>query len=220
MRVPWAEEPHRTLASCRLNLERAQDRINAFYFARAPGGETVCIDEEMEAYVGLEIHLIHELVCAQMPEFIVTMSRPAWQQEVIDQILCPERRLAYDQFFPRKPAIRRVPKAMRLPPAELASPDAAEETEMRAQSYILQLADVLVAHGMTMTLGVLAKHLDQNGIEIGGESDETEAAAELVKATWHWARRDLCAPGRARNLWKSFVTEKGRRLPFRRRDPK
>jgi len=95
---PWMDEPRRTLEDCQ-NLEIAKDRINAYYASRAPKGGAVCIDREFEAYVGLEVALIHELVCESMPEFIVTESRPPDQQETIDQIICPRERLIYEEFL-------------------------------------------------------------------------------------------------------------------------
>ena len=81
----------------------------------------------------------------------------------------------------------------------------------RKKLYVWKLADFLSQHGMTMSAGELAEHLNRNhfvtsyGTQYAGE----RGTYTLIAATWQWVHNELGLEEEAKKIAETFVKSDG-----------
>lgn len=77
--------------------------------------------------------------------------------------------------------------------------------------YIYQLADFLYSHGMTMSGGELAAHLNRNNFltEYGTTYKGKRGTYRLIREVWAWLEHDLKAREAAKKVATAFVKPDG-----------
>jgi|HubBroStandDraft_6_1064221.scaffolds.fasta_scaffold735665_1 hypothetical protein len=85
-----------------------------------------------------------------------------------------------------------------------------EYTMEQKKFYIYQLADFLVAHDKTMSIGELADHLNRNGFraEIGNKFVAGKGLGNLVGAAYDFIK-DAVAEEEARKVADAYVDRNG-----------